>query len=365
MLTETIQNFQDTPKNKEESRKRIRQIIEKILPDMSRTLQAEEVDEDGFDASFILKNLGEKELALKDIPVSSKHSHRPPNKIRNSTKDNKKDTASNAEEKQKTKVKAMELLMEGCKLNAEAEAIHEIKIGTEKTRSYVVDITGNPTCTCPHFLGKRNVKKICKHISATLLMIGVKNETQDEALLTKYSYTKADRKKIDNLIGRFDQSEKECEQVLKEFKTTLLPKKKPAQICELPPINLKTVIARYDSYNEAMKDIKENQELKPKWYAVVAPDGRHRCPGSNHTERLQVEKGSVALVSDFYIVRKSFYNYEVKRERRFFCCNMECISSYSTKSLTRFSNLNFPEKIEGKYLDKKTVDTIKKKYLQT
>ena len=70
MLTETIQNFQDTPKNKEESRKRIRQIIEKILPDMSRTLQAEEVDEDGFDASFILKNLGEKELALKDIPVS-------------------------------------------------------------------------------------------------------------------------------------------------------------------------------------------------------------------------------------------------------------------------------------------------------
>ena len=47
MLTETIQNFQDTPKNKEESRKRIRQIIEKILPDMSTTLQAEEVDEDG------------------------------------------------------------------------------------------------------------------------------------------------------------------------------------------------------------------------------------------------------------------------------------------------------------------------------
>ena len=60
-----------------------------------------------------------------------------------------------------------------------------------------------------------------------------------------------------------------------------------------------------------MKDIKENKELKPKWYAVVAPDGRHRCPGSNHTDRLPVEKGSVALVSDFYIVRKNFYNYEV------------------------------------------------------
>ena len=124
--------------------------------------------------------------------------------------------------------------MEGCKLNAEAEGIYEIKIGSEKTRSYVVDITGNPTCTCPHFLGKKNVKKICKHISATLLMMGVKNETQDEALLTKYSYTKADRKKIDNLTGRFDQSEKECEHVLKEFKTTLLPKKKQHKYVSCP-----------------------------------------------------------------------------------------------------------------------------------
>ena len=60
----------------------------------------------------------------------------------------------------------------------------------------------------------RSDQKVCNHISATLLIIGVKNEAEDEALLTKSSCTKADRKKIDNLIGQFDQSEKVCEKVL-------------------------------------------------------------------------------------------------------------------------------------------------------
>ena len=206
------------------------------------------------------------------------------------------------------------------------------------------------------------MSRVCKHICACLLMIGVKNNQQEGDILTKCSYSKVDRKRIDHHIDQMknDQTRKTCDNVLEELQSTIQEVKKEEVITELPFINLKEVISKHDSYAEALKEITSNDEFSPKWYGIVTNNGRYQCPGSVHTERCQVTKGSVAVIADFFSVRKTFYQFIIQRDRRYFCCNKLCISSYGPTSLNRFSNLKPPDTINSKYLDTKQANTLRK-----
>ena len=146
-----------------------------------------------------------------------------------------------------------------------------------------------------------------------------------------------------------DQFTRACDKVLEDFQPTIQENKKEEVITELPFINVKEVISKHDSYAEAMKEISTN-EFSPKWFGIVSNNGRHQCPGLAQTQRCQVSKGSLAVICDFFSVRKSFYQFIVRKERRNFCCQKTCVSSYGPASLNRFSNLKPPDSINIKYL---------------
>ena len=360
MLKEEINRYNQTPKNKQESRKKVRDIIQRILPDMSETITS--LHEEGnqtIDGSFLLKNLEKMDKALQDNPGSGKH--RPPRTLTllpKSKKEKKNQGISKEEEIKMTKFKALCILQEGCYLRPESEGIFDLIIGKEEQK-YRVDMTGHPTCTCPLFSGQKKVKKVCKHICVSLLMIGVKNTENEGNILTKSCYSKRERKKIDTYIDQLkkDQFIRECDKVLEDFQPTIQDNKKEEVITELPFINVKEVISKHDSYAEAMKEISTN-EFSPKWFGIISNNGRHQCPGSAHTQRFQVSKGSLAVICDFFSVRKSLHQFIVRKERRYFCCQPTCVSSYGPISLNRFSNLKPPDSINIKYLDQKQANSL-------
>ena len=178
MLQEEIDRFPQTPKNKEESRRKVRDIIQRILPDMSETINSlSEEGNETIDGSFLLKNLEKMDKALLDNPGSGKH--RPPRTqkpLQKTKKEKKRQGFLKEEEKKLTKFKALCILQEGCYLRPEGEGIFDLIIGKKEPRTYRVDLTGHPTCTCPHFSGQKNMSRVCKHICACLLMIGVEKQ---------------------------------------------------------------------------------------------------------------------------------------------------------------------------------------------
>ena len=85
----------------------------------------------------------------------------------------------------------------------------------------------------------------------------MKNNQQEGDILTKCSYSKVDRKRIDHHNDQMknDQTRKTCDNVLQELQSTIQEVKKEEVITELPFINLKEVISKHDSYAEALKEI--------------------------------------------------------------------------------------------------------------
>ena len=91
MLQEEIDRYHQTPKNKEESRRKVRDIIQRILPDMSETINSlSEEGNETIDGSFLLKNLEKMDKALLDNPGSGKNKPPRTQKALQKTKKEKK-----------------------------------------------------------------------------------------------------------------------------------------------------------------------------------------------------------------------------------------------------------------------------------
>ena len=216
--------------------------------------------------------------------------------------------------------------------------MYELLIGAK--RSYILNFIIEPTCSCPHFSNQPKVSHTCKHLVVGLTLLGFSNTIGDGNILTKLKYTKKEQKMVARKMKNFKMKEVNFIEVKEKYKESLIPKKEDLQsIKEIPFIDCKSTLGSFFSYFEAKQEVLTNYECS--WMAIVCPDGRRKCPGQSHGPKDRIPKGTISLMCDFLSFKKNMFRegFDLHRERRFFCANYDCISKYSNKTITKFSNL--------------------------
>ena len=349
MIEEELKEAKNIVKSRFDSGKTVNQIVTKICPDLSDTrflLGDECVSDEEFDLSFLKTNLTGRELAIKENPGNGKH--RPPKQYiqgLEKIKDSKKEETKRDIENKKIKAKAVNIFNEGCELLEMDEGVYELKIGTitsrggegqsislqthsgkvsecvgNTSRSYILNLRKEPSCSCPNFSKQVKVLHTCKHLVVALTMLGISNEKEEGELLTKIKYSKKEQQKMVNKMKTFDMNQINMDEVNNKYKNSLIPKKSVEKKTEIPYIDLKSCLASFESYYDAKTEINKNDIYKCQWYGVHVPDGRRKCPGQKHEPKERISKGTLALISDFVSFRKNLFaeGFSLYRERRFF-----------------------------------------------
>ena len=294
--------LQETPKNEKECKRLVSELVCKI--DAELVSSDEEKEEAEFDFDYIYNSqFMKRDEAFQSQPSGS---HKPllaskvfrqrkagkgltkgekvvslkkKGKMATSTKSSKKETRT------KLLLKTWNLIEEKPKVVKDDEAIFLVQF---TYRSYTVDLSSDPNCTCPRF--KSINSQPCKHIVLCLLLLGVKNDEKENKILTKFKYTEEQRKIIDEKILHFPKnSDTQFQLISENFKKTLQPNKLPVEEKKrLPDLRSTINHGTFDNYNEGLRFIRDTQEedILSKWSVVECENGKRRCPGNHKPGKL-------------------------------------------------------------------------------